>query len=122
MALKCRINEGYCFIHAGKLNRGKKVIRRVLGDVLKMQREKRGGGYCSGSSSSRSNSSAEEATGNELLLEHTAEKELISIDFWREVGIEVSLKVTSPQLRRVTLVFWRIAMYFALPTKNERRN
>ena len=73
MALKCRINEGYCFIHAGKLNRGKKVIRRVLGDVLKMQREKRGGGYCSGSSSSSSNSSAEEATGNELQLEHTAE-------------------------------------------------
>ncbi|KAL7526091.1 hypothetical protein ACHAXR_001311, partial [Thalassiosira sp. AJA248-18] len=40
MALKCRINEGYCYIHSGKLNKGKKVIRRVLCDVMRMQKEK----------------------------------------------------------------------------------
>lgn len=42
MALKCRINEGYCFIHGGKLNKGKKVIRRVLRDVIQMQLEEQG--------------------------------------------------------------------------------
>jgi len=39
MALKCRINEGYCYIHAGKLKNGKKVIRRVLQDVIQLQSE-----------------------------------------------------------------------------------
>ena len=77
MALKCRINEGYCFIHAGKLNRGKKVIRRVLGDVLKMQGETRGG--CSNSSST------EEATGNELLFEQTADKDLDELTIIRNM-------------------------------------
>ena len=37
MALKCRINEGYCYIHAGRLNEGKKVIRRVLRDAVTLQ-------------------------------------------------------------------------------------
>ena len=37
MALKCRINEGYCYIHAGRLNKGKKVIRRVLRDAVTLQ-------------------------------------------------------------------------------------
>jgi len=37
MALKCRINEGYCYIHGGRLNKGKKVIRRVLRDAVTLQ-------------------------------------------------------------------------------------
>lgn len=37
MALKCRINEGYCYIHGGRLNKGKKVIRRVLRDTVTVQ-------------------------------------------------------------------------------------
>lgn len=43
MALKCRINEGYCYIHGGKLNKGKKVIKRVLRDVIQLQLEEQGG-------------------------------------------------------------------------------
>jgi hypothetical protein len=43
MALKCRINEGYCYIHGGKLNKGKRVIRRVLQDVIQLQLEEQGG-------------------------------------------------------------------------------
>lgn len=42
MAFKCRINEGYCYIHAGKLNRGKKIIKHVLYDVAKRQKQKHG--------------------------------------------------------------------------------
>lgn len=42
MAFKCRINEGYCYIHAGKLNRGKKIIKLVLDDVAKRQKQKYG--------------------------------------------------------------------------------
>mmetsp|Transcript_29093 Transcript_29093/g.49615 ORF Transcript_29093/g.49615 Transcript_29093/m.49615 type:complete len:345 (+) Transcript_29093:139-1173(+) len=42
MAFKCRINEGYCYIHAGKLNRGKKIIKFVLYDVAKRQKQKYG--------------------------------------------------------------------------------
>lgn len=42
MALKCRINEGYCYIHGGKLNKGKKIIRLVLRDAIKMQLEQEG--------------------------------------------------------------------------------
>ena len=42
MALKCRINEGYCYIHGGRLNRGKKIIRLVLRDAIKMQLEQEG--------------------------------------------------------------------------------
>ena len=42
MAFKCRINEGYCYIHAGKLNRGKKIIKLVLYDVAKRQKQKYG--------------------------------------------------------------------------------
>jgi hypothetical protein len=38
MALKCRINEGYCHIHSGKLNRGKKIIKSVLYDVASQQK------------------------------------------------------------------------------------
>ncbi len=38
MALKCRINEGYCHIHSGKLNRGKKIIKSVLYDVASRQK------------------------------------------------------------------------------------
>lgn len=40
MSLKCRINEGYCYIHAGKLNTGKRVLRRVLEDVIRLQGER----------------------------------------------------------------------------------
>ena len=43
MALKCRINEGYCYIHGGKLNKGKKVFKRVLRDVIQLQLEEQGG-------------------------------------------------------------------------------
>lgn len=42
MAFKCRINEGYCYIHAGKLKRGKKIIKCVLYDVAKRQKQKYG--------------------------------------------------------------------------------
>ncbi|KAL3762231.1 hypothetical protein ACHAWU_004769 [Discostella pseudostelligera] len=42
MALKCRINEGYCYIHGGKLNKGKKLIRLVLRDAMQMQLEQEG--------------------------------------------------------------------------------
>ena len=42
MAFKCRINEGYCYIHAGKLNRGKNIIKLVLYDVAKRQKQKYG--------------------------------------------------------------------------------
>ena len=42
MALKCRINEGYCYIHGGKLNKGKKIIRLALRDAIKMQLEQEG--------------------------------------------------------------------------------
>jgi hypothetical protein len=42
MAFKCRINEGYCYIHAGKLNRGKKIIKCVLIDVTKRQKQTTG--------------------------------------------------------------------------------
>lgn len=38
MAFKCRINEGYCHIHSGKLNRGKKIIKAVLFDVASRQK------------------------------------------------------------------------------------
>lgn len=51
-ALKCRINEGYCYIHMGKLNKGKKVIHRVLRDVIRLQLEQGGGETASSSSSS----------------------------------------------------------------------
>ena len=34
MSLKCRINEGYCYIHSGRIKRARKTIRRVLKDVL----------------------------------------------------------------------------------------
>ena len=40
MAFKCRINEGYCYIHAGKLKKAKKIIKRVYWDVVKRQEEK----------------------------------------------------------------------------------
>jgi hypothetical protein len=43
MAFKCRINEGYCYIHGGKLNKGKRVIRRVLQEVIQLQIEEQGG-------------------------------------------------------------------------------
>jgi len=65
MVLKCRINMGYCYIHNGKLNRGKKVIRSVLEDVTEMLRMERGG-------SLESESENEE----ELFLCHTPEREL----------------------------------------------
>jgi hypothetical protein len=42
MAFKCRINEGYCYIHGGKLNKGKRVIRRVLQEVIQLQIEEQG--------------------------------------------------------------------------------
>lgn len=38
MAFKCRINEGYCHIHSGKLNRGKNIIKSVLYDVASQQK------------------------------------------------------------------------------------
>ncbi|EJK44373.1 hypothetical protein THAOC_37090 [Thalassiosira oceanica] len=34
MSLKCRLNEGYCYIHAGRIKRARRTIRRVLKDVL----------------------------------------------------------------------------------------
>ena len=57
MALKCRINEGYCYIHAGKFVKGRKVIRRVLKDVLLLQQN-------------------EDSIKEDGLLHHTPEKEL----------------------------------------------
>lgn len=42
MAFRCRINEGYCFIHAGELKKGKRVIRSVLGDVIQRLKLKHG--------------------------------------------------------------------------------
>jgi len=62
MALKCRINEGYCYIHSGKLNRGKKVIRRVLKDVIETQVVREQVGLLDGS--------------EDGLLHHTPEREL----------------------------------------------
>ena len=56
MALKCRINEGYCYIHAGKFVKGRKVIRRVLRDVALQQDE--------------------DSIKEDGLLHHTPEKEL----------------------------------------------
>jgi len=49
MALKCRINEGYCYIHAGKLNRGKRAIRRVLKDVMEIRAQRERAGLLDGS-------------------------------------------------------------------------
>lgn len=57
MALKCRINEGYCYIHAGKFVKGRKVIRRVLRDVLHLQQD-------------------EDSIKEDGLLHHAPEKEL----------------------------------------------
>jgi len=70
MALKCRINIGYCYIHNGKLNRGKKVIRRVLKDVMHLQRSERGGA---------------EGGEKQLLLNHTAERELSELTIIRNM-------------------------------------
>mmetsp|Transcript_46857 Transcript_46857/g.98368 ORF Transcript_46857/g.98368 Transcript_46857/m.98368 type:complete len:453 (+) Transcript_46857:1-1359(+) len=66
MAMKCRINEGYCYIHAGKCNKGKKVIRRVLNDVTELQ-ARRG---------------LEHENG---LLHHTTEKELSELTVIRNM-------------------------------------
>ncbi len=66
MALKCRINEGYCYIHAGRLNRGRRVIRRVLRDVTKMQSDIAG-----------DDASMDEDDG--LQLNHTPEGELSDV-------------------------------------------
>ena len=60
LSLKCRINEGYCYIHAGKFKRGTRVIRRVLRDVIQLQ-TKAGIHY---------------NNDEEGLLQHTPEKEL----------------------------------------------
>jgi len=65
MALKCRINMGYCYIHNGKLNRGKKVIRSVLKDVTELLRVERGSGL-----------ESESENEEELFLCHTPEREL----------------------------------------------
>ena len=66
MALKCRINEGYCYIHAGRLNRGRGVIRRVLRDVTRMQ-----------SNTADVDASMDEDDG--LLLNHTPGRELSDV-------------------------------------------
>ena len=42
MAWRYRINEGYCYIHGGKPNRGKRVIHHMLGDVMVRSRSERG--------------------------------------------------------------------------------
>ena len=34
MVWRYQINEGFCYIHGGRPNRGKGVIRRMLGDVM----------------------------------------------------------------------------------------
>mmetsp|Transcript_20505 Transcript_20505/g.36995 ORF Transcript_20505/g.36995 Transcript_20505/m.36995 type:complete len:443 (+) Transcript_20505:22-1350(+) len=67
MAFKCRINEGYCYIHGGKLNKGKKVIRRVLENVTRLQLEQ-------GLESE-----------NDLLPHHTKEKELSELTVIRNM-------------------------------------
>ncbi|KAL3809056.1 hypothetical protein ACHAXA_001718 [Cyclostephanos tholiformis] len=63
MALKCRINEGYCYIHGGRLNRGKRLIRRVLKDTMKLQMDM---GGCS-------------EIEDDRLLNHTHERELSEV-------------------------------------------
>ena len=60
-ALKCRINEGYCYIHGGKFNRGRKVIRQVLKIVIYMQNE---------------HGVDNESCKEDGLLHHTPEREL----------------------------------------------
>jgi len=60
LSLKCRINEGYCYIHAGKFRKGTRVIRRVLREVLQLQ-SKAGIHY---------------NNEEEGLLQHTPEREL----------------------------------------------
>ncbi|KAL9183281.1 hypothetical protein ACHAXT_005068 [Thalassiosira profunda] len=40
MALKCRINEGYCHIHAGNLQRGRRIIRRAWRDAEILRRQR----------------------------------------------------------------------------------
>ena len=60
LSLKCRINEGYCYIHAGKFKKGRRVIRKVLKEVLQLQ-AKAGIHY---------------NNDEEGLLQHTPEKEL----------------------------------------------
>jgi len=59
LSLKCRINEGYCYIHAGKFRKGRRVIRRVLRDVIKLQTK-----------------AVHYNKEEEGLLQHTPEKEL----------------------------------------------
>lgn len=59
LSLKCRINEGYCYIHAGKFRKGRRVIRRVLKDVIKLQTK-----------------AVHYNKEEEGLLQHTPEKEL----------------------------------------------
>ena len=63
MALKCRINEGYCYIHGGKLNKGKKMIRLVLRDAMQMKMEQEGS-----------------VKKDELLLQHPPDGELSELD------------------------------------------
>ena len=60
LSLKCRINEGYCYIHAGKFKTGRRVIRRVLKDISQLQ-TKAGIHY---------------NNEEEGLLQHTPEREL----------------------------------------------
>lgn len=43
MAWKCRINEGYCYIYGGKLNRAKRVIRNVYLEVCEKLRQNNSG-------------------------------------------------------------------------------
>lgn len=64
MALKCRINEGYCYIHGGRLNKGKRVIRRVFRDAVALQMER---------------GISEEEEEGDGSLNHTPEKELSEI-------------------------------------------
>jgi hypothetical protein len=42
MAWRCRINEGYCYFHGGKLRMGKKVVKGVLREVVEKLTEKHG--------------------------------------------------------------------------------
>ena len=60
LSLKCRINEGYCYIHAGKFKQGRRVIRKVLKEVLQLQ--SKAGIYYN--------------NDEEGLLQHTPEREL----------------------------------------------
>jgi len=46
MAWKCRINEGYCYIYGGKLNRAKRVIRNVYLEVCEKLRQNNSGRKC----------------------------------------------------------------------------